>query len=250
MDIRCTNCGADVPIEPRARVVKCPFCAAALVVDLSAGISHLVHDPEVERGAILGHLEKKLALLETRGSPEVAGADLIYVPYWRAELRGGARRLFCAAIPPAEVMDEIRAPEGAGRYYDEDSVAGKKVVEPTILADAARARFAAGGVDWGEDDGAALSMVHLPLWEVSYECAGERHQAWVDAVGGEVHADTWPRSAQRQKDVVFGAVGVVSLAAFFAEAILVPGLWILLAFPVTAAVLYLSTRTMLGKLGW
>lgn len=250
MEIHCTNCGADVPIEAHAHLVKCPFCSAALVVDLSRGVKHYLHTPKIDGTAAAGFLEKRLAVIESQGTPRVVATSLNYLPYWQVALPGGARRLFCAATPPMEIMDTVPAPQEAGPFYDEEAVSGGRVMEPTLLMDAARVRAREAGIPGLEEDDSVLSLVHLPFLEVEYDCSGGRYRAWIEAITGEAYSDLWPPNAQRTKNAVLGSVAAISLVAFFAEAIMVPGAWILLTFPVTAVLLYLSTRTMLRRLGW
>ena len=46
MEIRCTNCGADLPLEKESDFISCAFCEAALFVDADNTVTSYYMRPE------------------------------------------------------------------------------------------------------------------------------------------------------------------------------------------------------------
>jgi len=250
MEIKCTSCGAQVPIEERAAFAQCPYCAAALVVDLGEGVPHLIVTPGLGEDGIGPALRKALGEREIAGDPEVGSAEMSFVPFWRFERRLGKAAMIAASTPVAEDLGRLEAPQIAGRFYSRERAGANRVVPSTVLMDAAREEAGSASLIGDEEECAGRALLHVPLWRVEYSLGGSRYQAWIEGVFGRAFSDEWPPSPQRRKDLVLGAVALLSVTAFFTEVVCLEPKWLLLAYPLTAAALYFSTRALLGRLSW
>ena len=63
MQVKCTQCGGDVPVEMDQGLATCPYCSSSLFLSLREGLLHYVLGPviqEQELGKILRtYLERK-----------------------------------------------------------------------------------------------------------------------------------------------------------------------------------------------
>ena len=110
MGVACTQCGAS--IEPRAgeRLLECPYCDTALVVDGSATLIHEVMAPTVAYEQVPAHLRRFLG-----GTSTVADLDhdqLFYLMS-RGLSEEKARTLLVKAFV-AEIVDELDNEDLAG----------------------------------------------------------------------------------------------------------------------------------------
>jgi hypothetical protein len=234
VEIACTYCGGAIPIREDDALVACPFCAAALALEAGGAVPHLYMPARVPETELRLHLAKALAALEVAADPEIESAALVYVPFWRLARGLGRSRLRAASKAPAEELLEIPqlggealpfAPELAGRF---------EVVAPDA------------GLDDGPD-GAAL--VHVPIYRAKYSVGGRVYEAFVEAIDGAAFADAWPSPPGSWKSAIYGAFAFVGFGAFFAEALLLPIRETLVAFAVTAGLLYAASRLWLRRRG-
>ena len=86
MEIRCTQCGAELTVAADARLIECSYCSTTLVVDAEGVLFHEVLVPTIEAAAVPAHLRRFLA-----GDATVANLDrdarlgepeLQYFPFW------------------------------------------------------------------------------------------------------------------------------------------------------------------------
>ena len=119
MGVACTQCGAS--IEPRAgeRLLECPFCATALVVDGSNTLIHEVMAPTVAYEQVPAHLRRFLG-----GTSTVADLDrkaqlgdpkLEYFPFWAFTVIGkdGEQVVLQPAAPSSlQGLQGIELPAG------------------------------------------------------------------------------------------------------------------------------------------
>ncbi len=250
MDIKCTQCGAKVPIEEDSDFIRCPYCETALYVETDRTIKHyymVAQKPDSDLGPVI---QRKISYMEIKDPVEVTTHKISYLPFWKLETSGGKVVVVPAAMTPLEGLRKVAQPAGELKLYSAELTESFKVVEPQALLEEA----AAEGLILLDTPGLkfqSATLLHLPMYEVDYTCQNSAHKALVDAVSGEVYADQWPAAPQKQKDRFFGLIAVLALALFAVEAAVLPGFWlVVLAYAVTSGLLYFFTNRWLTKMGW
>ena len=139
MSIACTQCGAS--IEPRAgeRLLQCPYCSTALVVDGSATLYHEVMVPTVAVDQVSAHLRRFLG-----GTSTVADLDrkaklgepqLEYFPFWAFTVAGkkGERVVLQPAAPSSlQGLQGLELPAGSTRPMTPEITGEAPVIEPEV----------------------------------------------------------------------------------------------------------------------
>ncbi|HUT54869.1 MAG TPA: hypothetical protein VM658_15870 [bacterium] len=250
MDIKCTQCGAKVPIETDTRFVRCPYCETALYVDADQTVRHYYFSPQAALNDLQPMISRKLSYMEIKDPVEVGSAALVYFPVWRFQTASGKSVVVPAAMPPLEDLFNVKVPAGDPRVFTPELAVDHELIEPEVMleeaADEARALI---GVEEAQFSSSAL--VHLPLFRVDYTCQAKKHEALVDAVSGEVYADDWPSAPQKQKDRALGLIALLAFVLFLLEAAALPRMWMLLvAYAATAGGIYALARGTLRKMGW
>lgn len=250
MDIKCTQCGAKVPIEQDTGFIRCPYCETSLYVDTDRTVKHFSMSPQIRPADLAPVIQRKLSYMEIKDPVKVGRHNLVYFPFWRLDMEGGFSITVPASPPVIEDIIQIKCPAGDLKLFAPELAAEEEVVEPQALLEDAVAD-AAKLMDNKEPKFSAASLLHLPMYAVEYACGGARHKALVEAVSGEVYADDWPAAPQKEKDRVLGMIAALAFGLFFLEAALLPGLWpVLAAYAVTAIAIYYLARRTLTKMGW
>ena len=258
MELQCSHCGAQVPIENYTEFTKCSFCGAALYVELSKGIIHYSMNPQIEAASLPLLINRFLSQIEINSKVDQLKTQLKYVPYWSFQSNTGKTRLLAASICAIDQMEIIDAPAGNKKFFSQPDNSGQgsaglavfKPVPVTVPIKEATLRAPMNNIFWNKDDPAAVSLVHLPVFETEYQCKGQRFFAVIDAVTGVVFADEWPPVLQKKKGLVLGAVATAAFAVFCLQAFYLSTIWLLIAFSITALLLFYLTLAMLKKLGW
>lgn len=244
MEVRCTQCGASLQVSADQRLLVCPFCSTALVLEGEGVLFRQAMRPTVGASEVPAHLRRFLA-----GDATVAGldreaaigeAELVFFPFWAftAAVDGGERvELMPAAPSSLQGLQGLELP--AGTNLDADALAAQKalVLEPEIPVETAR-----GWLEERRGDGATIRrtvLYHLPLYRIAYTWKGRSYRAAVDGVTGRVYPADFPAKAEAP----YMAVAVVALIVFGLEGLTFSNLLVKL-------VLYLvSTPPILG-LAW
>jgi len=237
MSVSCTQCGAS--IEPRAdeRLLECPFCSTALVLDGSATLFHEMVVPTINAEEVPAHLRRFLG-----GSSTVADLDrkavlenpqLEYFPFWAFTIAadGGEKVVLEPAAPSSlQGLQGIEVPAGATRPMTGGAAAGVPVVAPEVPADTAR--------EWlktRHGDNVAVRrtvLYHLPLFKTPYTFKGRRYSAAVDATSGKVFPADFPSKAEAP----FVLVAALALAVFGIEGLIISNVFVKLAVYLVSAV--------------
>jgi len=250
MDIKCTQCGAKVPIETDTSTIRCPFCETALYVETDRTVKHYYMDPQVQATELNPVIQRKLSYMEIKDPVNVTTCGLVYFPFWRLDTTMGTSVMAAAAMPPAEDMFSMKTPAGPVKLFSPELAVDNEVVEPEVLLEdglvEAQKFLGSSSVKFK-----AASVVHLPLYKVTYTCQNTSREAVVEAVSGEVFAEDWPAAPYKEKDKVLGMIAAAAFGLFLAEAIIIrhPGLT-MLAYAPTAAGIYYFARNTLKKMGW
>jgi hypothetical protein len=241
MSVACTQCGAS--IEPRAdeRLIECPFCSTALVIDGSATLYHEMMVPTIAPEQVPSHLRRFLG-----GSATVADLDkrarlgepqLEYFPFWAFTVAtgGGERAILQPAAPSAlQGLHGLEPPPGRTRPMTAESAGGVPVVEPEVPAETAREWMI---TRFGEHTSVRRTVLyHLPIYRTPYSYRGRTYQAAVDGVSGKVFPADFPAKAESP----FVLVAVLALVVFGIEGLVIANLF------VKAAVYLVSAVPILG----
>jgi hypothetical protein len=234
--VACTQCGAS--IEPRAgeRLLECPFCDTALVVDGSATLIREVMAPTIGYEQVPAHLRRFLG-----GTSTVADLDrkarlgdpkLEYFPFWAFTIVGkeGERVVLQPAAPSSlQGLQGLELPAGSTRPMQSDAAGDTPVVEPEVPLETARGWLTAR---YGEVSIRQTVLYHLPMYRIPYSWQGRTYQAAVDGVSGKVFPAHFPAKAEAP----FVGVAVLAVVVFGLEGLFIQNLIVKLAAYLVSAV--------------
>jgi hypothetical protein len=243
MSVSCTQCGAT--IEPRAdeRLLECPYCSTALVLDGSSTLFHEMMLPTIAAEQVPAHLRRFLGGTSTVADldrkAQLADPVLEFFPFWAFTVAdGGKERVILQPAAPSSLqgLQGLELPAGTTRPMSGDSVAGASVVEPEVPADTAR--------EWlksrrGDVAVRKTVLYHLPLYRTPYSWQGRTYQAAVDAISGMVFPADYPSKAESP----FILVAVLALLVFGIEGLVISN-------PVLKVLVYLVSSVPILGIAW
>jgi hypothetical protein len=224
VSVACTQCGA--AIEPRAgeRLIQCPFCDTALVIDGAATLIHEVMAPTVTFDQVPAHLRRFLG-----GTSTVADLDrkarieeptLEYFPFWAFTIFGaGGERVVLQPAAPSSLqgLQGLELPAETAREWM-TTREGEVAVRQTVL-------------------------YHVPMYRTPYTWQGRTYQAAVDAVSGMVFPADFPAKAEAP----FVGVAALALVVFGLEGLVIQNLIIKLLVYLVSAVPILGIAWLTSK---
>lgn len=236
MAVACTQCGAS--IEPRAgeRLLECPFCDTALVVDGSATLIHEIMEPTMRGEQVAAHLRRFLG-----GTTTVADLDkkarlgdpkLEYFPFWAFTVMAhDEERVVLQPAAPSSLqgLQGIELPAGTTRPMQAGITGDTPVLEPEIPLDTAREWLSARH---GEVSVRQTVLYHLPMFRIPYSWQGRTYQAAVDGVSGKVFPADFPAKAEAP----FVGVAALAIIIFGLEGLIIQNLIIKFAAYLVSAV--------------
>jgi hypothetical protein len=236
VSVACTQCGAS--IEPRAgeRLLECPYCDTALVVDGGATLIHEVMVPTVTVEQVPAHLRRFLG-----GTSTIADLDkkarleppqLQYFPFWAFTVVGaeGEKVILQPAAPSSlQGLQGLELPAGSTRPMRREVIGEVPVVEPEVPLETAREWLIAKR---GEVEVRQTVLYHLPMYRTPYSWQGRTYQAAVDAVSGKVFPADFPAKAESP----FIGVAVLALIVFGLEGLIIQNLFVKLFVYLVSAV--------------
>jgi hypothetical protein len=247
VSVACTQCGAS--IEPRAgeRLIQCPFCDTALVIDGAATLIHEVMVPTVTVDQVPAHLRRFLG-----GTSTVADLDrkariedptLELFPFWAFTIVGpGGERVVLQPAAPSSLqgLQGLELPAGSTRPMSAEATGGMPVVEPEVPLETAR--------EWlntreGEVAVRQTVLYHLPMYRTPYTWQGRTYQAAVDAVSGMVFPADFPAKAEAP----FVGVAALALVVFGLEGLVIQNLIVKLLVYLVSAVPILGIAWLTSK---
>jgi len=240
LDVPCTQCGASVTIQADQRLLECPYCATALVVDAEGTLFHEVMLPTVKLNDAGAHLRRFLG-----GRDTVANLDkearlddphLEYFPFWAFTIGGseGDKVLLEPAAPSSlQGLQGLTLPTGSTRPMTGDITGDAPVRDPEVPAATAR--------EWleqrhGEVRIRRTVLYHLPLYGIPYSWKGRSFRAAVDGVSGKVFPADFPAKAEAP----YMLVAILALIVFGIEGLLIQNVIL------KAAVYLVSALPILG----
>jgi hypothetical protein len=247
VSVACTQCGAS--LEPRAdeRLLECPFCSTALVVDGRQTLYHEIMKATVRRDQVGSHLRRFLG-----GRSTVADLDrkarlgeprLEYFPFWAFTIADeGTERVVLQPAAPSSLqgLQGLELPAGSTQPMREGLSGGAPVIEPDVPAETAR--------EWlrsrhGEVEVQRTVLYHLPMYRSPYSWRGTTYQAAVDGVSGKVFPADFPAKAEAP----FVGVAVLAMVVFGLEGLIIQNLFLKLAVYLVSAVPILGIAWLTSK---
>lgn len=244
MQVGCTQCGASIAVQATDRLLNCPYCDTALVVDGTGTLFHEVMVPTVRPEEVAAHLRRFLG-----GRDTVANLDrearvddpvLEYFPFWAFTIAGSAGDqvvLQPAAPSSLQGLQGLGLPAGTTRPMSPEVTGDARVVAPEVPADTARewlaARFGADVVV------RRTALYHLPLYRSPYSWRGTTYRAAVDGVSGKVFPADFPAKAEAP----YLLVAVLALVVFGIEGLVIGN-------PILKLLTYLVSAVPIVGIAW
>ena len=236
MAVACTQCGAS--IEPRAgeRLLECPYCDTALVVDGGATLIHEVMVPTVTMEQVPSHLRRFLGgtstIADLDQKARLEAAQLQYFPFWAFTVAGvGGEQVILEPAAPSSLqgLQGLELPAGSTRPMRREVTGEVPVIEPDVPLETAR--------DWlmsrnGELEVRQTVLYHLPMYRTPYSWSGRTYQAAVDGVTGKVFPADFPAKAEKP----YIGVAALALIVFGLEGLIIQNLIVKLFAYVVSAV--------------
>ncbi len=236
MKIPCPQCGGEVQLHETSGFVGCPFCGAALVLDLTGVRPHLLYRPRHGAADVPSLLRRWCDAQGLAPPSGLSSLQLVYRPFWRYLIEGQARLV--PAWPTLEGRwNDVPAPPAAQVIYDQAAVGPGRVVESSVPEGAARRRaLGEGAASIGPGD-----LVHVPFYEGEVMIGSHPVQVSLEACAGRVYPGRIPQAVQAAGERrTFGPTALaLSFLALFLEALFIPPLGLAaVVVGLTALVLY------------
>jgi len=222
VQVNCTQCGASLTVGATERLLECPYCDTALVVDGSQTLFHEVMVPTVKPADTGAHLRRFLGGRDTVANLDqqaVLGDPVLeFFPFWAftvAGERGDQVVLQPAAPSSLQGLQGLTLPAGNTRPMSLDVTGDAAVIEPEVPVETAR-EWLSGR--FGDDVHVRRSVLyHLPLYRLPYSWRGTTYRAAVDGVTGKVFPADFPAKAEAP----YVMVAALALAVFTVEGFLI-----------------------------
>ncbi len=230
--IRCPKCGAENPLSSGARLVRCAFCDAALVVERGGAVAHYLLPrllSQEEAGAALRRWMAGNETVKDLDSKATLGSiQAVSFPMWffRFDAGGHEETLVEPAAPtPVPQLADLKVPAGQLLAYAPE--AGVEEIAAAVPLETARGWL----VQRGTSQPSETALVHLPLWRCEYAFGGKTWSALVDGSTGAVVASVFPAKAEAP----YRAMAAVGLLLFAVEGLAIGNVLVkLLVYLVTA----------------
>jgi DNA-directed RNA polymerase subunit RPC12/RpoP len=221
MQIKCTQCGADVTVQQDETFIECPYCASALFLDKKKVVFHYLIHPNFKPNEAEGNLKRWMSGNHTVKDLDLKAtgikSEFYYFPVWYFKTKdasGDKIHLQPAASTSVSEIKKLQIPAGALKFYEKDTYNEHEIVKPDVLYDSAQAWLKNSGTPLENIREAAL--VHIPFYQFHYTFGGQSYTALVEASSGQVYANIYPAKSEAPFRVLFG----MSIAAFIIASIL------------------------------
>jgi len=245
--LACPQCGAEVPVQEAAGLVRCPFCKSSLTLDLDGARLHYLYRPRQDASQLAGLLQRWSRQTGFPAAIARSKPRLIYRPFWRYTPRGSPQ-----LIPAWPTVDPRwrapQPPEGEQVLFDPEALRGAEVVEATLVEGAARERASIGS----EPVSAVGTLVHLPYYDLEVRVGTCVVQVSVDACSGHVYPQRIPPASRGPGRNIRQGTWLVGLALplMAAEAAVIRSAWAAgLTIAITAVMLIWMLRPGAGPGG-
>jgi DNA-directed RNA polymerase subunit RPC12/RpoP len=221
LDVACTQCGASITVQADNRLLECPYCSTALVVDGSGTLFHEVMVATIKPADVASHLRRFLG-----GRDTVANLDreaqleeprLEYFPFWAFTVAGaGGDEVVLQPAAPSYLqgLQGITVPAASLRPMGPEATGNAPVVAPEVPLETAKEWLMA---KHGEVPIRRTVLYHLPLYRTPYSWHGTTYQAAVDGISGKVFPADFPAKAEAP----YVLVAVLALLVFGIEGLVI-----------------------------
>lgn len=221
MQIKCTQCGADVTVQQEETFIECPFCASSLFLDKRKVVFHYVINSNFKTNEAEGNLKRWMAGNHTVKDLDkfatITKTDFYYFPVWYFKIKdasGDRIMLQPAASTSISEIKKLQIPAGALKFYEKGVYADEQMVKPDVLIQSATAWLEQSGVKLDTVEQSAL--VHIPFYQFYYTFNNQTFTALVEASSGQIYANIYPAKSEAPFRIMFG----LSIAAFLITSIL------------------------------
>lgn len=221
MQIKCTQCGADVTVQQDETFIECPFCASALFLDKRKVVFHyLIHSnfkPNEAEGNLKRWMSGNHTVKDLDKKAQIIKSEFYYFPVWYFKTKDGSGDkiyLQPAASTSVSEIKKLQIPAGALKFYDKNVHNDHEIVKPDVLYDSAQSWLQGSGVNLDTVSEAAL--VHIPFYQFHYTFGGQNFTALVEASSGQVYSNIYPAKSEAPFRILFG----LSIAAFIITSII------------------------------
>ena len=243
MKIACTQCGADVEIDPSDEFIVCPYCKSALYIDFGRTVLTRVAKPIITRDQAVRSFQKCLEDFEIAGD-EITKCELVFIPYWQLETNGQTN-LFPACGLPTASLHEPDIPQTTD-FLDADSKLDSRELLPDIPLEHILTSLEEQRATTKEPK--RIALFKIPFYQINYTHRDEGFEAYVDGIVGSVFYDDLPPSQSTKLDRYFGAIMGISFAVLLASALIVPSpLLRILTTGATGLALYAFLKSWTGR---
>ena len=221
MQIKCTQCAADVDVQQDETFIDCPFCGSALFLDKKKVVFHYVIENNFKPNEAEGNLKRWMAgnhtVKDLDIKAQMAKTAFYYFPVWYFKVKDAqGDRIYIqpAATTSVSEIKKIQIPAGALKFFEKTKHNESEMVEPDVLYDSAKTWLQNSGIDLEKVTEAAL--VHIPFYQFYYNFNNQTYTALVEASSGQVYANIYPAKSEAPFRVLFA----MSIAGFVITAIL------------------------------
>jgi hypothetical protein len=243
--IRCPKCGAENPLASGARLLRCAFCDAALVVERGGAVAHYLLPRLLSQQDAGAALRRWMAGNETvkdlDSKATLGSVQAVSFPMWffRFDAGGHEETLVEPAAPtPVPQLADLKVPAGQLLAYAPEP--GVEEIAAAVPLETARGWL----VQRGTSQPRETALVHLPLWRCEYAFGGRTWSALVDGSTGAVIAAVFPAKAEAP----YRAMAAVGLLLFVVEGLAIGNLFVklvvyaLTALPLVAASYWITRK--------
>ncbi len=221
MQIKCTQCGADVTVQQDATFIDCPYCGSALFLDKKKVVFHYVINSNFKPNEAEGNLKRWMAGNHTVKDLDkkctITKTDFYYFPVWYFKTKdasGDKISIQPAATTSVSEIKKIPIPAGSLKFYEKELYNDDQMVKPDVLYDSAKTWLQSSGVD--PNNIAEAALVHVPFYQFYYTYNNQTFTAIVEASSGQVYANIYPAKSEAPFRIVF----TLSIVAFIVTTIL------------------------------
>lgn len=215
MQIKCTQCGADVTVQQDETFIECPYCGSALYLDKKKVVFHYVINSNFKPNEAEGNLKRWMAgnhtVKDLDSKAKVTKSNFYYFPVWYFKVKdtsGDKIYIQPAATTSVSEIKKFTIPAGALKFYEKDQYNDDQMVAPDVLYDSAKTWLSNTGIEASSI--AESALVHIPFYQFFYDFMGKTYTALVEASSGQVYANMYPAKSEAPFRIVFG----VGIAAF------------------------------------
>ena len=127
MQIKCTQCGADVTVQQDATFIDCPYCGSALFLDKKKVVFHYVINSNFKPNEAEGNLKRWMAGNHTVKDLDkkctITKTDFYYFPVWYFKTKdasGDKISIQPAATTSVSEIKKIPIPAGSLKFYEKE----------------------------------------------------------------------------------------------------------------------------------